>query len=236
MNTSVQVDSFLEYLIDKYFVFDPKAEFDESNTIDDISILRRHLDKVFKIKKVSDENMVELCKQFFQSFRCYNIGLLVDGSFGDQLCDTDASNIYMHYKRYKCSSSSHTRETETSLILDNTLNTNDTYYVDSLETITTKDLKDKFGDYILSGKAGDDFRYEYRFRFAKDNRVYKFSLYDYRNDNGEFYQDHDIYWHIASNTDKTDVNTSFVKYLCEMTRNHNITKDTEHTHNNEECC
>jgi len=236
MNTSVQVDNFLQYLVDKYFVFDPKAELDESNTIDDISILKRSLDNVFKIKKVSDENMVELCKRVFQYFRCYNIGLLVNGSFGDQLCDIDACKIYMHYKNYKCSSSTQTRERETSLILDNTLNTNDTYYVDSLETITTRDLIDKFGDYIKSGKPDDNFRYEYRFRFAKDSRVYKFSLYDYKNDDGEFYKDDDIYWHIASNTDKRDVTKSFVKYLYEYIFNDtNDTNNTNNTHDTE-CC
>lgn len=229
MSTSVQVDNFLQYLLDKYFIFDPKAELDESNTIDEIGILRSKLDKVIKFKKVSDENMVELCKTILESFRCFNIGLLVDGSFGDQLSGMDAVKIYMHYKRYKCSSSSQTRETETSLILDNTLNTSDTFYVDSLETITTEHLKSKFGNYIVSGKLDDDFRYEYRFRFAKDNRVYKFSVYDYRNDDGEFYNDQDIYWHVASNTDKQDVNTSFLKYLVETTSNH--------THNNsQECC
>lgn len=233
MTTLVQVDNFLQYLVDKYFVFDPKAELDESNTIDDISILRRHIGTVVvNVKKVSDEIMVELCKQIFRFFRCYNIGLLVNGSFGDQLCDIDASKIYMNYKRYKCSSTSQTRERETSLILDNTLNTNDTYYVDSLETITTQNLNNKFGDYIKSGKLDDNFRYEYRFRFAKDSRVYKFSLYDYKNDNGEFYQDDDIYWHIASNTDKKDVNTSFVKYILNDIHD---THDTTNTHDTE-CC
>lgn len=227
MDTLVQVDNFLQYLVDKYFVFDPKAELDESNTIDDVSILRKYLDTVVRFKKVSDENMVKLCKKVFEFFLCYNI----DVSFGNRLCDVDASKIYMNYKRYKCSSNSQTRERETSLILDNTLNTNDTYYVDSLEMITTKDLNEKFGDYIKSGKVDDNFRYEYRFRFAKDSRVYKFSLYDYRNENGEFYEDDDIYWHVASNTDKKDVNTSFVKYLCENT--HDNTHDNT---NDAECC
>lgn len=231
MNTSVQVDNFLQYLVDKYFVFDPKAELDESNTIDDISILRRHIDTYVNIKKVSDENMIKLCNKILECFRCYNIGLLVNGSFGDQLGNMDSSKIYMNYKRYKCSSTSQTRERETSLILDNTLNTNDTYYVDSLETITTQNLNAKFGDYIKSGKIDDNFRYEYRFRFAKDSRVYKFSLYDYRNDNGEFYKDDDIYWHVASNSDKTDVNTSFVKYLYEY-----ILDDTINNTHDTECC
>ena len=230
MNTSVQVDNFLQYLVNKYFVFDPKAELDESNTIDDVSILTRYLDTVVKFKKVSDENMVKLCKKVFEFFRCYNIGV----SFGDRLCDIDASKIYMNYKRYKCSSSSQTRERETSLILDNTLNTNDTYYVDSLETITTRDLNAKFGDYIKSGKPEDNFRYEYRLRFAKDSRVYKFSLYDYKNDDGEFYEDDDIYWHVASNTDKKDVNTSFVKYLYEYL-NDTINDTINDTHDTE-CC
>jgi hypothetical protein len=212
MSTSVHVDSFLQYLIDKYFVFDPKAELDESNTIDDISILKKGIGEI-KFKKVTDENMVDLCKKIFDLFRCFNIEIPLN--LHDQLSSDNVCKIYMHYKRYKCSSSSHTRETETSLVLDNTLKTNDTYYVDSLEDITTRDLKQHFGNYILSGDSGDDFRYEYRFRFAKDNRVYKFSLYDYKNDDGEFYEEDDIYWHVASDTDKKDVNKSFIQYLCQ---------------------
>jgi len=82
----------------------------------------------------------------------------------------------------------------------------------------------------------DNFRYEYRFRFAKDSRVYKFSLYDYRNENGEFYEDDDIYWHVASNTDKKDVNTSFIKYLCENTLDNTNDNTDDNTHDNTECC
>lgn len=233
MSVKVQIDSFLQYLLDKYFVFDPKAELDESNTIDDISILRQHIDKLVNFKKVTDKAMIELCKQIFEYFRCFNIGLLVNGSFGDQLCDVDASRIYMHYKRYKCSSTSHTRETETSLVLDNTLNTNDTFYVDSLEIVTTTDLKNTFGEFVLSGNKSDDFRYEYRFRFAKDKRVYKFSIYNYKNNQGEFYRDDDIYWHVASNTDKVDVNSSFIKYLIENTIGNGQHLVHENSH---ECC
>ena len=209
MNTSVQVDNFLQYLVDKYFVFDPKAELDESNTIDDVLILERGLGGRIKLKKITDESMIELCKNVIRTFGCYDIAVCI----GDRLSEEQASIIYMHYKRYKCSSNSHTRETETSLVLDSTLKTNDTYYIESLDDITTNDLKTKFGNYICSGNPGDDFRYEYRFRFAKDNRVYKFSLYDYRNDFGEFYQEDDIYWHVASDTDKKDVTSSFIEYL-----------------------
>jgi len=56
-------------------------------------------------------------------------------------------------------------------------------------------------------------------------------LYDYRNDDGEFYEDDDIYWHVASNTDKKDVNTSFVKYLYEY-----LNDTINDTINDTECC
>lgn len=210
----VEVDMFLQYLCNKYFVFNPMAELDEANTIDDIEIIKKDLQVV---KKSSDENMIKLCSNVLKDFKCYNIDVKNDNSdrFGERISSDLASNIYLHYKRYKCSSNTKTRETETSLILDNSLNTKNTYYVGSLDTVMTSDLENKFGSYVLSGSEKDDFRYEYRFRFAKNGKVYIFSIYDYKDDNGEFYVEKDIYWHIASNTDNVDVNNSFIKLLAE---------------------
>ena len=210
---SYEIDLFLQYLCEKYFVFHPMAELDEANTIDDIDILKRDL-KMEKIKKVTDKDVINLCGDVLRQFKCYNI---VSGALCDEMRISEdmSSDIYFHYKNYKCSSSTKTRETEMSLCIDNSLNTKHTYFVTSLEDITTDDLKGVFGNYICSGTKTDDFRYEYRFRFAKDGNVYTFSLYDYRDDMGEFYDEQDIFWHVASNIDKVDVVNSFVKMLQE---------------------
>ena len=38
-----EIDSYLQYLVDKYFVFQELAELDEANTIDDIVILKNNI-------------------------------------------------------------------------------------------------------------------------------------------------------------------------------------------------
>lgn len=200
-------DNFYEYLIQKYFVFSPLAELDEANTIDDISIIKRDISNT--AKRLKDNDMIDLGKQVFEKFLCYDIGTDIT----NRKTSSDVEDIYKLYKLYKCSNSNRTRERETSLELDITLDTNDTQHVDFLETVTTHQLQKVFGEYVHSGGSEDWFRYEYRFRFTMDGKVYKFSLYDYLNEDGEFYNDHDIYWHVAANTDKPKIITTFLKSL-----------------------
>jgi hypothetical protein len=196
-----EVDNYLQYLLDKYFVFHELAELDEANTIDDISILKCKITNT--IKKVTDNNMTSLTKTVVSTFKCYNIGVKNEsGGFGDRLNSEESEKIYLHYKKYK---SSAVRETETYLTSNPEIDTKDTYYVDSLDTVTTQELQNIFGDFLKSGSKNDKFRYEYRFEFITDGKKYKFSLYDYINDNNSFYDTDDIYWHIASDTCKNDI-------------------------------
>jgi hypothetical protein len=196
-----EVDSYFQYLIDKYFIFHELAELDEANTIDDTAILRREIS--MEIKKLTDANMISLTKQVFSTFRCYNIGIKDNsGGFGSRLNSDETEKIYLYYKKYKCLKSN---SKKTNLTIKPEIDTKDTYYVDSLDTITTHQLQNEFGDFLTSGTNDDDFRYEYRFEFTTSGKKYKFSLYDYLNDDNEFYDTDNIYWHIASNTDKSDV-------------------------------
>jgi hypothetical protein len=203
------MDTFLEYILEKYYVFDPLAELDESNTIDDIDIIKRRVNT--NIKRIDDNSMIDLTKQIFLQFRCFNIEVNFQKS--QPLLTDMASIVYNHYKKYKCTSSTSTRETETSLRLDESLDTKKTYYVASLDKVTTDDLKSKFGEYMRTGGKKDDYRYEYRFLFTKGGKKYTFGLYDYKNDDNDFYCDDDIYWHISSNTDKKVIIDAFVKTL-----------------------
>jgi hypothetical protein len=206
----MEVDKFLTYILEKYFVFHPLAELDESNTIDDIEILKREIDTK-KVKR-TDASMIELSKKVFEKFRCYNIGILNETC--NILGGTDAENAYILYKRYKSSSKKVEKEEEccnsSKIRIDMNVNTKDTFYVGSLDTISTEDLKRVFGEYMCMGNENDDYRYEYKFVY--DN-LYNFSLYDYKNDQGNFYDEKDIYWHIASNTDKKQVYKSFKNEL-----------------------
>jgi len=97
----MSVDNYLTYVIEKFFVFHPLAELDESNTVNDIDIFKR-LDVSIK-KKMNDKNMIELTKEIFKKFKIYNICVKdpVVG-YGDNLkTDRDAENIYMMFKKYK---------------------------------------------------------------------------------------------------------------------------------------
>lgn len=201
------VDNFYEYLIEKFFVFHPLAELDEANTIDDVDIIKRNVNNTKA--RLKDDDMIRLCKRVFEEFRCYHIS----DTFTNKLTENDAGNVYTLYKRYKCSASNKTRERETTLECNTDLDTSDTTHVDFLENVTTHQLQRTFGDYIHSGGKDDNFRYEYRFRFTMDGKVYKFSLYDYLNEDGEFYDVEDIYWHVAANTEKKEVIQAFIKNL-----------------------
>jgi hypothetical protein len=222
----MDTDTFLQYILEKYFVFDPLAELDESNTIDEVDILKRRVNT--NIKRVDDNTMIELAKQVFLQFRCFQIS--VDFKDKPSLTSSEASIVYNNYKKYRCTSSTKTRETETSLRLDESLNTKDTSYVGSLDYITTKQLQCKFGDYLHTGTKLDRYRYEYRLIFTKGGKRYIFSLYDYVDEFDNFYKPEDIYWHVSSNTEKQEVVDAFFKSL-EMKL-----KETQETEETQECC
>ena len=70
----MSVDNYLTYVIEKFFVFHPLAELDESNTVDDIDIFKReNVKNVNTKKKMNDKNMIELTKDIFNKFKIYNI-------------------------------------------------------------------------------------------------------------------------------------------------------------------
>jgi len=97
-----EIDSYLQYLVEKYFVFHELAELDEANTIDDIVILKR--DIANDIEKLTDDNMIGLTKTVFSKFRFYNIDIKDKiGGFGSRLNLDVTEMIYLHYKKYKSS-------------------------------------------------------------------------------------------------------------------------------------
>lgn len=209
----MEVEKFLTYILEKYFVFHPLADLDESNTIDDIEIVKREID--IKKYKNKDVDMINFLKQIIEKFRCYNISTFdpKGNTFGERLSLCDAENVYSSYKRYKCNS--YKKEDDcckSKLELDTNVDTKDTFYVGSLDTITTRDLKSVFGEYICTGNESDNYRYEYKFVFGKN----RFSLYDYKDENGRFYDEKEIYWHVASDTDKMNIYNNFKTELLNV--------------------
>jgi hypothetical protein len=215
------VDNYLKYLSIKYLIMDGEEDkclkLNECNTINDVDIIKKRLVMLDTDKKLKDSMMVKLTRDVFEIFRCYEINSLLEDDT-DIVCKKitmeKAEEIYLHYKKYKCSSNN-VNETETYLILKQDIDTDDTYYVDSCDNITTKQLKDRFGDFLNSGNDSDKYRYEYRFEFITCGKRYKFVLYDYLNSENKFNEIDDIYWHISSNTKKMEVIEKFKLILTE---------------------
>lgn len=200
-------DRYLEYIINKWFVFDKRSELHEANTIVDIDIIKRY---VTIPKRVSDQNMIVLTQHILETFMCFPITITI--RITDRVPVTESETIYMHYKRYKNSTSS-TQATETTLQPNTNLDTSKTVYVDSLDNVTTKQLQALFGDPLLTGNPGDNYRYEYRLEFITDHKRHIFSLYDYLNTRNTFNDLENVYWHIASETTNPKTIRCFVDYL-----------------------
>lgn len=198
------MESYLRYLVTKYFIFRDDIDLDNKKAIRDISELM-----IKEVKKV-DNVCINVTKKILDEFLCFDI--CVDINMDKRILKEKAEMIYLNYKKYKSSS---IRETETYLNLDNSLDTSKTIYVESVD-IKTDFLKGKFGDYIRTGKVGDNYRYEYKFSFINKGKRYIFSLYDYLNTNNEFDEESEIYWHVSSNTKKKDIVLKFIKNLNDM--------------------
>lgn len=200
------MDSYLQYLVNKFFIFEDGVELHPSNAMLQLTL-----------KQDSDQNckMDELCanmtKRVLNEYACFEISTNVQ--IEDRILNggNRAEEIYLNYKKYKCSN---VRETETYLHLDETLDTSKTSYVESVD-IKTHELLDTFGKYKTTGRIGDNYRYEYKFKFITGGKMYIFSLYDYLNDNDEFDRESEIYWHVASNTNNRDIINKFTKMLME---------------------
>ena len=218
-----ELDNYINYLIDKYFIFDKRVELDESNCIVDSRDLMKKVDVNTKVK-YSDTKFIELTKTILDKFLCFKIS--ISFSLQDRLMLTKSDEIYLHYKKYKNSQNCKARETETYLKYDHNIDTSKTVYVDSLDKYSSKQLCAIYGDPLKTGKQGDNHRYEYKFELTTGGKIYIFSLYDYLNEDNEFYKFSDIYWHIASNTDKKDIIKEFMDSLSiEMETDHDNTND-----------
>lgn len=206
-NTNTNIDRYLQSLVNRWFIFDKRAELHEGNTIYDIDIVKSC---VTLPKKITDTSMIDLTRCILETFACFPIS--IDIQLKDQIDVNQSESVYIHYKRYKNSVTS-TQQTETTLDRNDQCDTSATEYISSLEKVTTKNLRHVFGEPLRSGGPQDNYRYEYRLNFTTDHVVYIFSLYDYRNTKDTFHDLENVYWHVASDTKRKDVHTAFNKHL-----------------------
>jgi hypothetical protein len=217
------INKYLDYLLEKLYIFKPNVELDISNCIDDKSAfeLNKFYDKVNnKTKKVSDEFLQNITKHILNNYLCFEV---IDYNLEKRLPESQQLQLYNLYKKYKenknqirdypdedCCSGSN--ESTTQLIVDASLDTNgpDIEYIESLDLVTTKGLVNAFGEHSFTGTShGSCHRYEYKFSF----HGYIYSIYDYLDENDEWYPIDDIYWHVATNCKDSRIIDLFIKEI-----------------------
>jgi hypothetical protein len=190
------MDNYLEYLLEKFLIFDKSAELHEANSIDDIHKIKKLVNTSFK--KLSDESFIKTTSNILENFNCYDI---LDFSFDNKKNTSCANNIYILYKNYKINVTKVDNTTTNSSLLeiDNNLDTSNVKYLSSIDyciNIQEKPLE------IQSNTKKWNLEYKIKMKYAKS--YYIFSLYNCKDDEK---------WHVASNTnDKKTVNM-FLKEL-----------------------
>jgi len=197
MSNQLFLEKYIEHLIHKWYIFKPFVELEAGNCIDDSEQI---ISLLSIASKVTDQTMTKLTQDILVHFWCYDS---IDTNFDNRLTDADCAEVYQNYKSYKQNECSKREQQNVNccehpleLQPDVTLDTSDTTYQFSLDNITTDDLVSTFGEAHKTGNPDENHRYEYKFKFQE----HIFSLYDWKNDQDQFYEKPDIYWHVASST------------------------------------
>lgn len=196
---------FLEYLVNKLAIFDDESDL-ELHLANCIVDSTKILEKLPLPAKFTDACAVAYTQKVLEVFRCYNI---IDIDFQTRLRGQEvAQRIYQQFKSDKMKVND---QPSSKLTVDETVDTSDTGYVDTLHKITTRMLTEAYGPLRRTGGPGEKYRYEYPFVLDK----HKFALYDYKKDNGEFESPSDITWHLASTTSSVRLIQQFFRLLEE---------------------
>jgi len=190
------MDNYLEYLLEKFLIFDKSAELHEANSIDDIHKIKKLVNTSFK--KLSDESFIKTTSNILENFNCYDI---LDFSFDNKKNTSCANNIYILYKNYKINVTKVDNTTTNSSLLeiDNNLDTSNVKYLSSIDyciNIQEKPLE------IQSNTKKWNLEYKIKMKYAKS--YYIFSLYNWKDDEK---------WHVASNTNDKKIVNMFLKEL-----------------------
>lgn len=204
------INNYITYLINKFLIFKKNTELHEANSILDQDIIILSIPTNLLKPKLNDTLFIKITEFILDNFLCFKISLynLIKDH---QININDAENIYFQFKKYK-NSDSKTQQSETTLTLEETLDTSTTFYIDSID-YTSKDLVRCFNNPLYTGNKTDPWRYEYKFSLSVKHKKYIFSLYDYYDDDDNFYEFKNIYWHVASNTNKKEIYKQFINQL-----------------------
>jgi hypothetical protein len=222
------VNKYLDYLLEKLYIFKPNVELDVSNCIDDKSAfeLNKFYDEKNNTKKVSDQFLQNITKHILNNYLCFEV---IDYNLQNRLNESQQLQLYNLYKKYKenknqireypidcCNEVGGSVTTESQLnstpFIDTSLDTSgpDIEYIESLDLVTTKGLANAYGKYLFTGTSrGSCHRYEYKFSF----NGYIYSIYDYLDENDKWYPIDDIYWHVATNCKECSINDLFIKEI-----------------------
>lgn len=194
------MDNYLEYLIEKFLIFDKRAELDESNSIDDINKIKNIININFK--KLTDDIYIKLTLDILEHFNCYDI---LDFSFKNKKDASYANDIYMLYKNYKMSNTNVTSgnvnqvNNNSLLEIDNDLDTSNVKYIQTIDYCI------KFGKDALKIKSDiKKWNLEYKIKIKYGKSYYTFSVYNWIDDDR---------WHVASDTSNKKVINLFLKEL-----------------------
>lgn len=196
------MDSYLEFLLEKFLIFDKSAELHEANSIDDIHKIKKLVNTTFK--KLSDESFIKTTSNILENFNCYDI---LDFSFNNKKNTSCANDIYMLYKNYKMNvpKINITKTTKDVILnsnileIDNNLDTSNVKYLSSIDyciNMQENPLE------IQSNTKKWNLEYKIKMKYAKS--YYTFSIYNWKDDDR---------WHVASNITNKKIINMFLKEL-----------------------
>lgn len=188
------INAYLNYLVEKLLIIDDGVE------VDNIDTLKNKINLKTINKKTTNKNVdimiLEMTNLIMKHFDVYDIleNKVVPGE------------IYEQYKTYKQKLPEKSKSIELQLKCNKKIDTSSTFYVDTLDGVTTSWLKDKYGDLVMTGQKDDKHRYEYKFKINKTI----FSIYDWLDENGNKQDINDIVWHLGCNTNNKNSISKFI--------------------------
>lgn len=189
--------------------------------------------------KDNDINNIEFTKSLFIKHKCYNV---IDINYSECLTHCDAIDVYNMYKMYKQSLNQQTKSTKkvkSPLTLDNSIDTSDVYYIESFDKniINTNILEKLFGK--SQSIQHEKCRYEYKFKLVIKKKIYKISLYDWKNESNNFEEYKNIEWHIGmENEDEHVTNKKVIKIFKNMIEKIKLENEKcdDHEDKDDDCC
>jgi hypothetical protein len=212
------MDYYLEYLIEKYLIFDKRVELDESNSIVDIDKIKDKInDKIKCNKKMNDASYISMTGDILEKYNCYDI---LDFSFKNKKNVSDSEEIYMLYKNYKMSKTAvskskvenvnenvnenvkaNKKKTDYVIKMDENVDTSGVKYICSV------DYELELGELPLKIESDiKKWKREYKFTMLYRKKTYIYSVYDWEGSDR---------WHVGCDVMDKRCTEVFLGYLEE---------------------